>query len=32
LLLVIGCVELNPGPKSTKVRSAILIILIYDSV
>jgi hypothetical protein len=24
LLLVIGCVELNPGPKSAKVRSAIL--------
>jgi hypothetical protein len=27
LLLVIGCVELNPGPNRAKVRSAILLIL-----
>jgi hypothetical protein len=29
-LLVIGCVELNPGPKCAKVRSAILLKLVYD--
>jgi hypothetical protein len=30
LLLVIGCVELNPGPRSAKVRSSIHKTLIYD--
>jgi hypothetical protein len=29
-LLVIGCVELNPGPDSAEVRSVILLTLIYD--
>jgi hypothetical protein len=32
LLLAIGCVELNPGPRNAEVRSAILLTLIYDHV